>query len=130
MKTKKGLGPEDIIHKNFAGLMKQYEGYKQLNAVWWSYDASGESRSKTTGGLLKSKGLRPGKSDFEVRTLRGDIMHHIYLEFKAGKNKQQVNQKDFEFTCEGSINNRYYVVYSVEEAVGVLEKEGIINKTR
>lgn len=126
MIKKRGLGQEDIMHKNFAGVIRKYEGYKQLNAVWFSYDASGESRSKITGGLLKSKGLRSGKADFEFRTLRGDIMHHIYLEFKAGKNKQQANQKEFEETCKGSINNRYYVAYSIEAAINILIKEDIL----
>lgn len=107
--------------------MRQYEGYGKLNATWWSYDASGESRTKQTGGLLKSKGLRPGKSDYEFRTLKGDIMHHVYIEFKWNKGKQRPAQKEFEKTCEGAVNDNYYVAYSIQEAMGILIKEGVIN---
>ena len=27
--VKKGIGPEGIMHKNFAALIRQYEGYKK-----------------------------------------------------------------------------------------------------
>jgi len=121
------LGKEDIMHKNFGGLLKQYQAYGKLDCQWFSYDASGEYRKKTTGALLKAKGLNPGHPDYQFRKIKGDVMHHIYIEMKVEKGKQSENQKKFEETCGDSINNRYYLAYSVEEALKILEKEEILN---
>ena len=124
--TRKGLGSEDIMHKQFGILMLQYEGFNLMDCEWFSYDASGEKRSLITGALLKAKGLRPGKSDYEFRQLRDDIMYHIYIEFKVPKGKQSPNQKAFEKTCAKAKNNIYYLAYSVEEAVKILQQEKIL----
>lgn len=124
--TKRGLGKEDAMHKQIGLLLSQYEGFGLMDCEWWSYDASGEKRTATTGSLLKSKGLRPGKSDYEFRQLRGDIMHHIYIEMKIPGGKQSANQKAFEKTCKGASNNRYYIAYSGDGLVKILEKEGVI----
>jgi hypothetical protein len=123
---KKGLGKEDMMHKNFGGLLRQYQAYGRLDCEWFSYDASGEYRKQTTGALLKAKGLAPGKSDYEFKKLKNDTMHHIYIEMKAGKGKQSEYQKKFEETCRDSVNNTYYLAYSVEEAIKILEKEKIL----
>ena len=124
------LGKEDIMHKNFAQQMALFGIYKQLNkdCVWYGYNAAGEYRKPQTGALLKAKGLARGEPDYCVRLKIGDIMHHIYIEFKAGKNKQSEHQIEFEKTCEDVVNERYYLAYSVDEAISILEKEGVIKK--
>jgi hypothetical protein len=66
----KGLGQEDRTHKSFASIIRRYEVLGLLNCPWWSYDASGEYRNVKTGALLKAKGLRPGKADYEFKTIR------------------------------------------------------------
>jgi hypothetical protein len=120
------LGKEDIIHKQFAAMINMYQRMNKLTAVFWSYDASGEHRNKTTGSLLKSKGLTPGKADYEFRTIKEDnICHHIYIEFKTDTGKQLPSQKAFENTCIAA-NNRYYIARSVEEGLSILKKEGIL----
>ena len=129
MPRRRGLGEEDLMHKSFASITRQYEGYKKLNCSWISYDASGEKRTAKTGALLKSKGLKPGKADFEIITIKNNISHHYYLEFKTSKGKQSSNQKIFEECCVGS-NQHYYIVRSVEEAINLLEREGIIKTSR
>lgn len=128
MIKRRGLGPEDIIHKQFANQIAAYGMWKKLNKdmVWNSYSASGEKRNLTTGSLLKAKGLTKGFPDYHFRLKKGDIMHHIYIEFKAGKNKQSFEQKEFEKSCEGVKNERYYVAYSVDERIQILERESII----
>lgn len=125
------LGIEDIIHQKFAAQVKQLELYNKLNCIWWSYDASGEKRSPITGSLLKSKGLNSGQADYHFITLRGDIAHIIYIEFKRPKigtkpaGKQSENQIKFQQRLKAS-NIKYYLAYSVDEGIKILEKEGII----
>lgn len=122
---RKGLGNEDLLHKQFASLMKKYEDFNKLNSVWYSYDASGENRALKTGALLKAKGLKPGKSDYEFKIIKKNIAHHIYLEFKTDKGRQSESQKDFEKTCFAA-NEHYYIVRSVKEAVDVLVEQDIL----
>jgi len=125
--ARRGLGKEDYFHKNLASIIKGYESYGKLNCSWWSYDASGENRALKTGQLLKAKGLRPGKADYEFRKLKGEIMYHIYLECKTETGKQSSSQKEFEETCKESMNDKYYIARSMEDAMSILEKEGIID---
>jgi len=140
--VKKGIGAEGIIQKNFAALVRQYEGYKILDCAWWSYDSSGEARNAVTASLLKAKGLRGGKSDFEF--IKNKICgrksdnspiyetHFIFIEFKKPKTatsaagKQSESQKEFEDVFKDSVNCRYYMAYSVEEGIKILEKENIL----
>lgn len=122
---RRGLGQEDLMHKQFGGLMKRYDGLNQLNCQWFSYDASGEYRNEKTGALLKAKGLNPGKSDYEFKVCQDDIAHHIYIEFKTEKGKQSENQKLFEQTCNAS-NEHYYIARSVPQALDILTKHNII----
>ena len=93
MKTSRkiGIGAEGIQHKHFANTIKQYEFYKKLNCVFWTYSASGEYRKLTTGALLKAKGLKTGFPDYHFIYRIDGIDHNIFLEFKAGKtNKVKV----------------------------------------
>ena len=132
------LGKEDIAHKRIANQLRGYEAWGLLKCRWWSYDASGENRAQKTGALLKAKGLKSGKSDYEFRVNKKGVMHHIYIEIKiakndeAGKKKQQDNQKEFESTCDEVDNNRYYLVSGIDhvdilpKVEQVLKDEGIL----
>jgi len=122
---RRGLGQEDKLHKKFGALMKRYSSLNQLNSVWYSYDASGENRDLGTGALLKAKGLRPGKSDYEFKIVNNSIAEHIYIEFKTEKGKQSDSQKAFEETCYAS-NEHYYIARSVPQALEILTKHKII----
>lgn len=124
---RKGIGEEDRSHKSFASLIRGYETIGKLNSSWWSYDASGENRNIKTGALLKAKGLRPGKADYEFKTIKDSIAHYTYLEFKTKTGKQSPNQKLFEESCSAN-NEKYFLVRSVEEAILILELEGILDK--
>lgn len=140
-----GIGAEGHLHKQFGSLMKKYEALKRLDCIFWSYSGSGEKRSLTTASLLKAKGLKPGQPDYMFIKKRPDIStayltyppqyksidHYIYLEFKkpktaTAKGTQSATQKDFQARFKDSINSRYYIVYSIDEALKVLEKEGIL----
>lgn len=128
MKTRKiGIGAEGLLHKKFKNIVNQYEAYKQLNCVFWTYSASGEYRKPTTGALLKAKGLKTGFADYIFIYRIDGIDHNIFLEFKAGKNKQSQSQIDFQDLYKDSKNSFYYVVYSVEEAINILIIHNIIN---
>lgn len=118
-KSKRGLGSEDVLHKNTAEVLTNYK-------IWFTYIPSGEKRSIMTGALLKAKGLRRGLPDFWVRYRVGFIMHHLYLEAKCAKNKQNPEQIAFQKSCEGSINEKYYVYRNLNELINILEKEGVV----
>ena len=144
-RRKIGIGSEGCLHKQFGSLINKYTALNKLNCVFWSYSASGEKRTITTASLLKAKGLQSGQPDYHFikrlklnyGTLSRNIDHTIYLEFKkpetitvegkkSAKGKQSDNQKAFEARFKDSDNSRYYVVHSVDEALRVLEKEGIL----
>jgi len=126
MKKKTGIGVEGKIHKQFASIIIQYEGYKRLKADWWSYDASGEKRNLTTASLLKAKGLRGGKPDYEFISVRDGLAYYLYIEFKRPKvkgcsaGKQSDNQKKFQDIFNTASNCNYYICYSVKEAIDIL----------
>jgi hypothetical protein len=141
MAKKIGIGAEGLIHKNFADLLRVKEYLKQINCVFWSYNAAGEKRSPITGALLKAKGLKTGQADytFYYQNRNSYNVNILFLEFKAKKGKQSESQKDFEkrkrerermirdeskFEAKDNVN--YEVCYSVDEAVSVLEKFGIM----
>lgn len=124
---KKGLGEEDLMHKYFGALIKKYELMGLLECAFWSYDASGENRNQKTGALLKSKGLRPGQSDYFFKAIKKTIAHYIHIEFKTKSGKLSVNQKLFRDTCS-AVNEFYYVCRSVQEAIEILIKHGVIKE--
>jgi len=126
------LGKEDLIHKELAAQLRQYERYNQLKCFRWSYDASGEKRSAMTGSLLKAKGLKPGAADYCFRIVKKGIAHYIYIEIKIpkikGKQKEGVQseyQLAFEKLCY-ACNEEYYIARSVEEAMDILRYEDIL----
>src|SRR6266403_4114164 len=151
-RKKIGIGFEGEIHKQFGALMRKYEALNRLDCVFWSYSGSGERRTLSTGSLLKAKGLKPGQPDYHFIkrkampgvTINGkilympngnepniDIDYYIYLEFKKPKTStakgcQSESQRDFEARFRNSINSCYYVVYSIDQALKVLEKEEIL----
>ena len=122
---KRGLGEEDLMHKSFGRIMRQYDGYGKLKCLEWTYDASGEKRDGITGSLLKAKGLNPGQSDYRFKYLKNNIAHYLYLEFKTKTGKQSDNQKRFEKTCIAE-NEKYEIARSVEEGLNALSECGLI----
>ena len=132
MGKKIGIGAEGLIHKNFADLLRVKEYLNQLNCVFWSYNAAGEKRSPITGALLKAKGLKTGQADytFYYQNRNSYTVNILFLEFKAKKGKQSESQKDFASKFENKNNVNYEVCYSVNEAVTVLEKFGIMKVFR
>ena len=132
MKPRKkiGIGDEGKMHKDFASLIRQYEGFGKLNCLRWSYDAAGEKRNATTGALLKAKGLKAGKADYEFIYTRHinkiPVACYLYLEFKVGKGKQSDSQKEFENLFTDYENVEYYVAYSIKEALEIFFEKGIL----
>lgn len=126
---------EDALHKKFAALIRDYESKGKLHCAWWSYDSSGEKRPSKklpngksyspTGALLKAKGLRPGKSDYEFKVVKNTIAYHVYIEFKTEKGTQGPNQKLFEESCY-AVNEFYYIARDVNAGLKILEYHDII----
>lgn len=130
MPRKIGIGAEGSIHKSFAAMVRQYEAYGKLDCLFWTYNASGEKRSVITGALLKAKGLAKGFPDYVFFQKRQVIsafeLKVVFIEFKAGKGKQSDSQREFQAKFDGLHNARYYLCYSVDEALKALQKEEII----
>jgi hypothetical protein len=121
-----GIGAEGILHKQFARLVREYQGYNQLKVKWWTYSASGEYRKPTTGALLKAKGLNTGFPDYHFIYNIDNFDYNLFIEFKANKNKQSESQQSFENLFIDSKNSFYYVAYSVEEAMNILKQHNLI----
>lgn len=145
MSRKIGIGKEGQIHKNFAGIVKQYEAIKRLNCLFWTYNAGGEKRTPITGALLKAKGLACGFPDYvffsRIQPKGNTYCRVVFIEFKQEKGKQSDSQKEFQakFNCSQEIPNlveswqsqdlmnvSYHVCRSVEEGLKVLQHWSII----
>ena len=126
-----GIGEEGYLHINFNTQITTLISYNQLKINRYHYSTSGENRSLTTGALLKRKGAKKGLPDYEF-CYRGSIENinnidfTLYIEFKAGNNKQTKEQKDFENLYLDSRTKFYYVAYSVEEAINILKQHNLI----
>jgi hypothetical protein len=134
MSKKIGIGIEGKIHRDFANIVKQYEGYNKLDCLFWTYNASGEKRDKVTGALLKAKGLACGFPDYVFFKKRQVIsvfepeydLKVIFIEFKSEKGKQSESQKEFEAKFSNLQNASYNLAYSVEDGINILIKNKII----
>ncbi|MDR0571836.1 MAG: hypothetical protein LBG48_03230 [Rickettsiales bacterium] len=116
--------PEDQLHKQIAKYLFILEKQKRIDS--YTYNPSGELRTKTTGALLKAKGLKKGLPDYTIKktknipTNNGEVLtisFYLYLEAKCGKNKQTTEQIEFQARTEMTINEIYRVVRSIEEVV-------------
>ena len=129
MKTRKnGLGEEDYMHLNFVAEMHIKFLQKKIskNFVRYGYNTAGEYRPIKTALTIKRKHGETGVADYIVEYRIDGIDHRVYLEFKAGKNKQSQSQIDFQNLYKESKNSFYYVVYSVEDAINILIKHNVI----
>lgn len=109
---------EDILHKEIA----QYLSMKITNNNdFWTYMPFGEKRNAITGALLKAKGTKRGVPDFMILKRNNNNTKIIWLEVKYGKNKQSVEQIDFENKTKNSNNENYYVVFNVEQVKKILD---------
>lgn len=134
MKTRKisnrknGLGEEDYMHLNFVAEMHIKFLQKKIskNFVRYGYNTAGEYRPIKTALTIKRKHGETGVADYIVEYRIDGIDNRVYLEFKAGKNKQSQSQIDFQNLYKDSKNSFYYVVYSVEEAINILIKHNVI----
>jgi hypothetical protein len=105
--------PEDILHKQIAQYLSILLNQKRID--FFTYNASGELRTKITGALLKKKGLQRGIPDFTIDKSVNNIKFLLYLEAKVGKNKQTKEQKEYEERAEKNNNEMYRVVRTIEE---------------
>lgn len=120
---------EHDLHKSFAESIRTWQRLNKLHCLFWSYDASGEYRKKTTASLLKAKGLNAGHPDYQFITECPNGLSYsyiIYIEFKVKPNKQSKSQVHFQSQCKKTGNLKYYVCYSVEEAEAILKEWEII----
>lgn len=77
---------------------------------------NGGSRNLFEARNLKNEGVMAGVSDL-ILVLNGVV---IFLELKAGRNKQQESQKIFEKKVK-ELGHQYYVVRSLDDVMEILK---------
>ena len=116
---------EDELHKQVANYLAIYSN-QHKNLKFWTYEPFGEYRKPTTGALLKAKGTKRGVPDFQlIFENKVDKTKSIilWLECKVGKNKQSPEQIEFERIVEQFEDHYYYLVYSLEDVIKILNFE-------
>ena len=103
--------PEHNLQVQVINLLRNYYGLCVFAVP------NGGSRNLFEARNLKNEGVMAGVSDL-ILVLNGTV---IFLELKAGRNKQQETQKVFEKKVKG-LGHQYYVVRSLEDVMGILEK--------
>lgn len=81
---------------------------------------NGGNRNVVTASFLKREGVKRGVADVCLPFPRND-KHGAYIEFKAGKNKLTLEQKEFLEFVE-SVGYYTATVYTIEEAVSVVKE--------
>lgn len=74
----------------------------------------------------KKIGIVSGVADVHL-AIPNKFYASLYIEFKAGTNKQTPEQKEFQKQVEEA-GNKYVVCYSAEEAIGILKYYLITSK--
>lgn len=113
-KRRKPVNEEDAIQAEFfekARLM-----FPQLGKLL--YHACNEG--KRNPGRSKRIGIVAGVADVHLAMSNGTY-NSLYIEFKAGRNKQTAEQVEFQKQAEMA-NNRYVVCYSALEAINKLKE--------
>lgn len=112
--------------------MKREESQLQRNCVkWFRYEYKGMTKvlfSIPNGGyrtpfeamIMKGEGVVAGVADLFLMEARGEF-HGLFIEMKVGKNKQTIEQKEFEKAAKRNLF-AYVVCRSFDDF-----KETIIN---
>lgn len=112
---------EDNFHKQIAQYLNILDNQKYFGKNgFWSYCPFGEKRNAITGALLKAKGTKRGVPDFLILIRKNNITKIIWLEAKIGKNKQSEEQIDFENKTKEQINEKYYIVYNLDNVINII----------
>jgi hypothetical protein len=104
--------------------------------LWW-HVPNGEPRDKRTAAKLKAMGILPGVSDLEFHWLEpgSNIGNRqppppatrrvLHLELKVEDRKPSDSQQAFALAMR-CLGDDYYVAHSVDEALRILKKHGLI----
>jgi len=76
---------------------------------------NGGSRDKKEGANLKREGVLAGHSDINVYLKDGKT---VFLELKAGNNKQQLNQIEFQQKVE-ALGFEYHLIRSLDDVTKI-----------
>lgn len=113
---------EDELHKLINQYLMIYQ-QQHPNLLFYTYMPFGEKRNPITGALLKAKGTKKGVPDFfllfknKVDKKKSII---IWIECKVGKNKQSLEQIEFERIINELDDEYYYCIYSLDELIKLL----------
>ena len=120
---------EGQSQRNFGMLLNGVMRYRlSPNLLFWTYSAAGERKGLKTAVLQKRKGMQKGDFDYRFEMSKDGALRVIYIEFKTAKGSLTAEQKIFMARHSGLKNCACYLARSVEEGVGFLEKEGVLEK--
>lgn len=101
---------ESEIQRAFVTWFNLQHPTKMLFAI-----PNGGARSKIEAAIMKGEGVVPGVGDTFL--MFGNSHYYgLFIEFKAGDNKQSEKQKEFEQYCI-QYKYKYVVCWSVEEGI-------------
>jgi hypothetical protein len=105
--------------------------------ILWRHVPNGEARDKRTAAKLKAMGTLAGSADLEFHWLEpySNIGNRplvkpgerriLHLELKVGSRKPSVSQVGYALAVQ-LLGDEYHVVRTIDEAVEVLGKAGLI----
>lgn len=112
------------IHASIVAYLRQMA---RPEVQYW-HCANGEVRDARTGAKLKAMGLKPGVPDlmfrWRARWSMDCLQETLDMEIKPPGRKQSEAQKAWEARTV-AVGGHYYVVRSLDEAIGLFEKHGI-----
>lgn len=118
------LKPEAALQKAFVDNLVYWTLEGRLKCVWTSIANENGSNDKPLYGMvLRALGKVRGAPDMVFLWDSGSG----FIEFKAGKNKQTMQQRIFADWCK-VCNVNYEVCYTPEEAKNTLKKWGVFKE--
>lgn len=121
IETKKPPRRKNIEHAIQKAVFNHYQLRRTYGSVLFAIP-NGGARSTVTGKLLKDEGVTPGVPDMWGRALCGD---GFWLEIKAKDGRLSKEQKDTHAALT-ALGERVFTAYGLDEALAVLEREGVI----
>ena len=80
---------------------------------------NGEARNAITGSILKKMGVKKGVADYFIFK-PNHLKQRLWLEFKSGKGKQSLEQKEFQSMIE-EIGDIYLMPTASTEALDMIK---------
>lgn len=115
------MGPEDMLSYELAIWLRTQYFDGKLNAVFTHI--ANEGAGKVAMIRKKAIGMMPGAADWLIT----DGRRIVFIELKAGKNKQSAAQIEFNGWCN-EVGVPYAVCYTLEAAIAFIKDAGFVRQ--